>query len=292
MAEGRSGKRERYKDTTRTYDDMVTNFIMTLTLRRPEKLKDIQAIMKPENSTLNMFSFIWGLKEAHFKLNPPLFSSKKSDENSFIYWRLGNTHLSRKDKDLALKYFNLSIQLAPHPAIIVDDKVISSEVERRKDEGEYQEKLEGNPGCHNIEGWGQYVSLAYAYEARACLLLEMKEYKKCMRDIDLVLELGCPIKTTTKLNQMRITCEENIDSPHEETSQTASQSRKSGSTDSSPGGKADMIPPLSFKYRCPDPPVLLDSNPAIPAFSSSVRLAYNKDMGRYLVATRNLSHGE
>lgn len=294
MAEGRSSarKRDRCTDDPRTYDDMVTHFIMTLTHRRPEKLKEIQALMKPENSTLDMFSFIWGLKEAHFKLNPPVFTSKKSDENSFIYWRLGNTHLTRKDKDLALKYFNLSIQVAPHPPIIVDDKVVSSEVVARKQQGEHQEKLEGDPGCHSPEGWGEYVSLAYAYEARACLLLDMNQYKKCMRDIDLVLELGCPPIIAEKLNQMRKICEENIESPREEASSSASQSRKSESTSSSPGGKAAVDSPVSFKYRCPDPPVLVDPNPAIPAFSTSVRLAYNKDVGRFLVATRDISHGE
>ncbi|KAK8388966.1 hypothetical protein O3P69_020730 [Scylla paramamosain] len=290
-------KRDRITDVPRTYDGMVTNFIMTLTHRRPEKLKEIQAIMKPESSTLDMFSFIWGLREAHFKLSPDYFTSKKSDDSSFIYWRLGNTHLSRKDKDLALKYFNLAIQLAPHPPMVIDDKVISSQVAKGKDDS--QEKLEGNPGCHSSEGWGEYVSLAYAYEARSYLLFDMDEYSKCKRDIELVLELGCPPMIAAKLNHMKVLCEERIESPREEaaspTSSASSHSRRSesgGSTDSSPQRKPVVESPVSFKYKCSDPPVLGDRSSAIPAFCSSVRVAFSKDMGRSLVAKRNISHGE
>lgn len=294
MAEGRSSpeKRDRRPDPPRTYDGMVTRFIMSLTHRRPEKLKEIQALMKPETSTLDMFSFIWGLKEAHIKMNPPVFMSKKSDKNSFIYWRLGNTHLNRKDKDLALKYFNLSIQLAPHPPIIVDDKVVFSEIMDDKElSGEYYGKPEGDPGSHSPEGWGDYVSLSYAYEARACLLLEMEQYKKCMRDIDIVLELGCPPLTAAKLNEMRKTCEEKLTSPREATSLVPSETHEREAK-VSPSKKKSSERPVSFKYRCPEPPTLVDPNPAFPALSSSVKLAYNKDVGRYLVAAKSIDHGK
>ncbi|XP_050701007.1 SET and MYND domain-containing protein 4-like [Eriocheir sinensis] len=295
MAEGGSSpeKRDRRPDPPKTYEGMVTRFIMSITHRRPDKLKEIQALMKPETSTLDMFSFIWGLREAHAKLNPPIFKSKKSDKNSFIYWRLGHTHLNRKDKDLALKYFNLSIQLAPHPLFIVDDKVISSDVMDPWHElsGEYVGKPEGEPGSHNPEGWGEYVSLSYAYEARACLLFEMEQYKKCMRDIDIILELRCPPAIAAKLNEMRKTCEEHIGSPREVASPISPEPRKRDSKES-PSKSKSSDRPVSFKYRCPDPPVLVDTSPNIPAFSSSVKLAYNKDVGRYLVASRSIDHGE
>ena len=220
-------KRDRISHIPKTYDGMVTNFIMMLTHRRPEKLKEIQAIMKPESSTLEMFSFIWGLREAHFKLSPDYFMSKKSDDSSFIYWRLGNTHLSRKDKDLALKYFNLAIQLAPHPPMVIDDKVISGHVLKEKDDS--LDKLEGNPGCHSSEGWGEYVSLAHAYEARAYLLFDLEEFSKCKRDIELVFDLGCPPMIAAKLNHLKLICEERIENPREEVAASATSSASSHS---------------------------------------------------------------
>lgn len=294
MAEGLPSpeKRERRPDPPRTFDGMVTRFIMSLTHRRPGKLKEIQAMMKPESSTLDMFSFIWGLREAHFKLNPPIFRSKKSDKNSFIYWRLGNTHLNRKDKDLALKYFNLSIQMAPHPPFIVDSRVVTSDVMDDKElSGEYYGIQEEEPGSHNPEGWGEYVSLSYAYEARACLLFEMEQYSKCMRDIDFVFELRCPPSTTAKLDEMRKICEEKITSSYEAASAVPTEPRKRESKDS-PSKSKSSDRPVSFKYRYPDPPVLVDTSPFIPAFSSSVKMAYNKDVGRYLVASKSISHGK
>nr|XP_045593477.1 SET and MYND domain-containing protein 4-like [Procambarus clarkii] len=146
--------------------------------RLSNKMSEVMTIIKPENTTEEMFSYLWSLDEAHATLTPVLHPSSKSKDESYVHCRQGDIAYRLHNLVQALSSYNLAILSAPHPDTITDSPK--------------------NPGKD------KYEELAQAYESRSVVLYDLKQYTKCSDDIDRALELGCVQSRTKLLDRKRI----------------------------------------------------------------------------------------
>lgn len=251
-----------------SWEEVVTRFLREVTVRKPQKNEELLSVIGPDKSNEDMFSHFWNMEEAHNILTPEVShpSANKSFTEAYRYRMLGDEHLENGDYEKALMCYNQSVMFAPHPHIMLPD-----ERKHCMDKGSGTMKSNASDEGQRCLGWGKYQSLAQGYNARARLLLKMKQYELCIRDIDLTLDLGCPTACRNYLSRMREICMDQKD-----TQNPADQ---------------DRMAKNPFSYVNPTPPKLEEINPKMPSVSTAIRFAYTADHGRHLVATRDIRPG-
>ncbi|XP_042205046.1 SET and MYND domain-containing protein 4-like isoform X2 [Homarus americanus] len=225
----------------------------TFAMLKRNKMQEMEKKIVPQNTTEEMFAYIWGLDEAHSYLAPKLCFPSKSKGNATQYCRQGDMAFRKHKLCEALKYYNLAILSAPHP---------DSESSPRK----------GATSLNQVES-----ILAQAFKSRSVVLFEIKRYEKCSDDIDLALKFGYPQTSCKKLLDMKIKCQKLISADKERVN---------------PSAKALGPDDLYFAFEIPNPPPLAESNPTIPSLSSAVKMTFSQTMGRHVIAAKDINPGE
>lgn len=290
-------------------------------LKAEGKVKSVSEHFHPTCGVEDMFSFLWGLKEANLTLTPKIMKLEKSEAKAETLRTEGNKYYQKKSLDKALSLYNMSILFAPHPRIIV-----SGQQENQictTDNGEHQDCGSENQKADSIikEENKEHRSLALGYGNRSAVLFEVQEYEKCISDIDHALLHGYPRILHSKLAERKAKClialqrkeeakcliETSLQALEElslEEGKTKSSKRSlqvllhncqqlkepdlsSGSSDA-PENKNKLI----FSFETPSPPQLQHHNPSMPSLSSSVDLAFSPQQGRYLVANKDIKPGD
>ncbi|XP_071516427.1 SET and MYND domain-containing protein 4-like [Panulirus ornatus] len=305
------------------FDELFSNLIKEL--KGLDKIKEVSSHFGPQQSLEDMFSYIWDLEEAHHCLKPTILNSGKSDTEAERLRTEGNKYYRRKCLDKALELYNMSIMFAPHPRFTavngdsldpcheilsnVKSKDIAEGIDRSSDD--------------------TYGSLALGYANRSAVLLELGQYEKCIKDIDMAFRYGYPKMLHSKLAERKAKCliaqnkgteaEELLKSSLEaldalsldETKSKASRdslyqllhqcqqdersdrsSKEARCTDGPSKLSYVTREKLLFCYKTPKPPELPHPNSAIPSLSSAVKLAFSPAQGRYLMADRDIKPGE
>ena len=268
----RSSSRSQVDPDNVTHDTLVTDFMFEVAENNPSLVQEFSKIFTPNATLEDMFKFLWNLDEAKNTLIPNMTFSMKTTKTAHTYWSHGNAFMKNRDRDHALKYYNMSLREAPHPIIVMNGKHWGQE------ESDIVHIISGTSSTTGAEdpyeedGWGGYTALSHAYEARAHVLFSLEQYQKCKEDINRVLALGCPSPVVEKLTAMRGECE------------------RLGPLDVVQTERWGKDHSVSFMYRSPEPPNL-DTNPSYPSFSSAVSFAYDDVHGRHMVANRDISSG-
>nr|XP_053639403.1 uncharacterized protein LOC128693654 [Cherax quadricarinatus] len=244
-------------DYKQSFEELEENFLREL--MKSNKLLEAISKMETKYTTEEMFYYIWSLDEAHRFLTPVLLPSSKSKDSSRVYCRQGDIAYKLCNLDKALKLYNLAILSAPHPAIMTGNSFFDNNTKDTVKQL-YNEV---------------YDDLAQAYESRSVLLFDMEQYGKCSNDIDRALELEClQASQRNKLLEMKDRCQK--------------MSSKGKAKAMSVSAMAFNSSQRSFAYVNPKPPKLAECNPAIPSFSSAVKLAYSHSQGRHMIANRDI----
>ena len=245
------------------FEEFLDNSLEEIYRMPREKTRDLRRVIRKENS-FEIFEALWNLDEAHQNLVPPhklvpdYVETRKSVKQSLMYLRHGDLQ-RHTNKDLALLYYNRSIIFAPHPPIRIGDNTYSASPEDMNEEH----------GVCDSKGWGRYASIARGFRARADLLFEMHQYQACIKDIDIVLCLGCPAEVYAYLQNKKAHCYQKS-KPETDGVETFA----------------------SFSALKAEPPVLEDPNPHLPAASSAVSLVYDdKGLKRHLKTNRSVKQG-
>lgn len=305
------------------FQELFSNLITEL--KGLDKVKEVSSHFGPQQSLEDMFSYIWGLEEAHRCLKPTIFNSGKSDTEAERLRTEGNKHYQKKYLDKALDFYNISIMSAPHPRF----SVVSGDL---PGESSYEKIL--NIKSQNLaevfdrSNENAYRSLALGYANRSAVLFELGQYEDCIKDIDMALRYGYPKLLHSKLAERKAKCliaqkketeaEELLNSSLEALNALSLDEAKSkasrdslhqllhqcrqgeGSAQPSQESKFNDVPSdlsgsrekLLFCYETPKPPELSHRNSVIPSLSSTVRLAFSPSQGRYLVAERDIKPGK
>nr|XP_045593486.1 SET and MYND domain-containing protein 4-like [Procambarus clarkii] len=234
-----------------SFESLSKQFIHKLLVS--SKIREIIDEFGPEHTTEEMFSSIWSLDEAHSTLSPVLLPPSKSNEVSYQHSRKGDKAYVFHDLDEALKCYNLAVLSAPHPDIVA-----------------------GNVQTHDKK---VYKALAHAYGSRSLVLFNLKQYEKCLDDIERVLQLDSLQVSTQKFREMKVTCQKMILKDKDKKRDITAESNFKSSE-------------LSFAYTNPDPPKLKECNSTVPSLSSAVKLVYTDLQGRHLIADKDINPGE
>ncbi|CAL4066162.1 unnamed protein product, partial [Meganyctiphanes norvegica] len=259
--------------------------------------------LKTENNVDEMFRYIQSTEESsHFICNE-IIKDSKSEELAILLRKEGNDFYQKKKLEKALRKYNLSLMAAPHPN---DDENIDKKHDR-------------------------YIALSMSYANRSALLLELKEYDKCLNDIDRASKFGYPDDLKNKLlirkakgliamnrNQeasalvdeclkymktLSITDSKmKATTDHlRELKEKSSQNQEASISKVESQDKEYKIfemrdlttDQLIFAYQCPFPPCITSDkhHKAIPSFSSCLSLKHSDEKGRYIVANRNINPG-
>lgn len=263
---------------------------------------------------VEMMSFLLGLPEAHLHLTPAecRWEEEKNANAAEHYRALGNALYDRRLTAQALQMFSTSILLAPHPprrpypAAGEKESLGGSETPFPPFSTEEEEEDEGK----------QVLSLAYAN--RSAMLLELKRYPACLRDIGLALRFGYPKRLRYKLVSRWARCLIALDREKEAVALLDAALEGLGSlpcdeltlanakvsllmvrqlcrkaASSSKGSPSfSLSAPALAKEREFKVPKLKNENRSAPALSSAVKVAYTRAKGRHLVATRDINPGE
>ncbi|XP_069188939.1 LOW QUALITY PROTEIN: SET and MYND domain-containing protein 4 [Procambarus clarkii] len=305
------------------FQEMFANFIKKL--KELDKVKEVSSHFSPEHSLEDMFSYLWGLDEAHTYLRPSLTDTSKSDAESERLRAEGNRFYQKKILDKALKLYNLSIMSAPHPTLSQMNR--NSQADPNYDNSNNIKTLP-MPEGFDKSNEDTYRSLALGYANRSAVLFELEQYEKCINDIDMALEHGYPKLLHSKLAERKAKClisqrketeakqllqsslqalnvisldETKTKASRDALHQLLQKCEEVGPANSPSEPDCTNMPSylssatkekLLFTYKTPKPPELLHPNPTIPSMASAVRLAFSPMQGRYLVAERDISPGE
>lgn len=230
--------------------DMKTSFQSAL--GPVESARTCSQFLQLENFQ-DMFSLLWNSPAAHkcFEFKGPL-SSLKMEEASQLFREQGNKEYKSGNFEEALRLYNLGILMAPHP------KLPSTGNDGQNGDG-------GKKG--NQKGASEFESLALGYANRSAIFLGLKDYKRCLVDIDLALKFGYPNHLRSKLIERKERCVK-----EKKTSRADDFSIKS--------------------VNAKTPPKLARVNPDVPAFSSSLKVIHSQERGRHVVTTRDIPPGE
>ncbi|CAL4069858.1 unnamed protein product [Meganyctiphanes norvegica] len=282
-------------------------------LKESGKVVEVSNHFKPTESIQNMFYYLWNFEDAHHCLKPKCSLSVKSDVESDKLRAEGNKFYQKKHLKQALELYNKSIMAATHPKMKLKENLSPEQ----KCDTEYKALSLGfaNRSAILIE-LEQYekcicdidLALYYGYpkllhsklaERKAKCFLALKKYKEAeeivegaIKDLDaLNLEESKSRTTRDALVQLLQQCQQNAISNGKENIIDANVNQYEVHC-LGIGMSSLTNDQLLFKYRNPQAPSLIESNPNIPSLSSAVTLEYKPDRGRFLVATKDINPGE
>ncbi|XP_068236271.1 SET and MYND domain-containing protein 4-like [Palaemon carinicauda] len=191
-----------------------------------------------------MFTLLWNNSIAHkcFQVANDC-SELKMDEISKSMREDGNRYYKKSYFQTALQNYNRSITYAPHP------------------------KLPLKGCCPYDCGLEGFESLGCGYANRSAVFLSIKDYKRCLIDIDLAFKYGYPKHQWHKLIERRERC--------------IKEQKKYGVKDES-----------IKSINAQNPPKLASVNDEVPAFSASLKVINSEERGRHVVTTREIPPGE
>ncbi|XP_047469829.1 SET and MYND domain-containing protein 4-like [Penaeus chinensis] len=267
-----------------------------------------------EKSLSEMMSFLLSLPEAHRHLTPaecpPEF--KRDFRAAECFRAKGKSYYEGMLIEQALQMFSTSILLAPHPP----RRPYPAAGKKESSEGSETPFL---PFSREEEEDEENQALSLGYANRSAMLLELKQYSLCLRDIGLALRLGYPKRLRYKLISRWAKClialkrdreaEQLLNAALEglgslpcddltlasakvsllmvrQTCKNSGSSRK-GSPSLSLDALA-LVKEEEFKV----PSLNNNINWSAPALSSAVKVAYSRTKGRHLLATRDIKPGE
>lgn len=285
------------------------------------RVEEVSSHFTPSHSLEHMFSYLSNLDEAHSCLTPSMIVCDKSDAESERLRMEGNAFYKKRLLEKALMLYNESIMHAPHPPHVFGTKEKPQEI----DEGQVISTSGSQVYFGSDTSDVVYEPLALGFANRSAVLFELKEYDKCVQDIEIAISCGYPRILHCKLLERKAKCliaqrkktealqvvetalETLLSLPLEETKRKSSQDAlqqlytqcqnledslniptcKSGCSSSSPSSAKGLFQ----KYSTPKPPVILDPNASIPSLSGKVQLAFSPTQGRYLVAGKDIEPG-
>ena len=303
-----------------SFQDLFSKLINKL--KHEGKVISVSKQFSATHNVEDMFSFLWGLEEAHQVLTPRLSRAEKSEAKAEKLRAEGNRCYQKKLLDRALDLYNQSIMFAPHPEIRIEKR----EFEKiGTTSNEKQENLirEGQSiSCCTTVNEENFKSLALGYANRSAVLFELEQYEKCIFDIDYALIYGYPRILQSKLMERKAKCLIALKKRNEakcliEASLKAldglpldkEKTKSSRATlqlllqNCQQLDKADDVclkfsdihlgtkDKLLFSFETQSPPQLAQHNSGIPSLSSSVDLAFSPDHGRHLVANKDIKPG-
>lgn len=286
-----------------TFEFMFNNLLQEF--REAGTMKEVASHFGPDKSFEEMFQYFWELPEAKRYLDFDLTLTIKSETEAEKLRAEGNNFYQKKKLGKALELYNRSIMAAPHPKIYC------------------REKMALVDGMSEKESEKGYKALALGFSNRSAVLLELEQYGKCINDIDLALKYGYPKEQQSKLAERKAKClmalhrqqdaevllksamddlaNMNLDDKKKQASndtlnQLIQQCKTSEAAEKiTEALKNKNLKPedrLLFAYEDPPPPNLNESNPNIPCLSSALKLQYDSDKGRFLIADRDINPGE
>ncbi|XP_063587431.1 SET and MYND domain-containing protein 4-like [Penaeus indicus] len=266
-----------------------------------------------EKSLSEMMSFLLSLPEAHRHLTPAeCLPELKRDVGAAEYFRvIGKSFYQEMLIDKALEMFTKSIILAPHPP----GRPYPAAGEKESPRGSETPFL---PFSREEEEDEEKCALSLGYANRSAILLELKQYSLCLRDLGLALRLGYPKCLRYKLVSRWAKCLIALDRereavqllnaalealgtlPYDKLTLASAKAsllmvrqtcKKFGSSQkSSPSFSLDALATAKEKeFKVPS---LKNINRSAPALSSAVKVAYSRAKGRHLLATRDIKPGE
>lgn len=286
-------------------------------LKAENKVESISKHFHPSCGVEDMFSFLWGLKEANLTLKPRIIKIDKSEAKAEKFRTEGNKYYQKKSFERALDLYNKSILFAPHPRIDVSEqqknKICTEELQDISSEDQ-------NAGCSSKENKEDHRSLALGYANRSAVLFEVQEYEKCISDIDHALLHGYPRILHSKLAERKAKClvalkrkneaKHLIESSLQALDKLSLEEEKTKSSKSSlllllqncqemeeknlSSGSHDAVKTqnnIMFSFEAPGELQLQHHNPSIPSLSIFVDLAFSPRQGRYLVANKDIKPG-
>ncbi|CAL4075764.1 unnamed protein product, partial [Meganyctiphanes norvegica] len=157
---------------------LVNKFMVGL--RNSKKLEDFNSKFvkfKETSDVEEMFRCLWESVQAHRYLSYSLPPVSKNDKEAVALKTKGDNYFLRKKFGKALKCYNSAIINSNHPQI---DSFMKEDIVKNNEESWY--KCDDNP----------FKTLSMTYAARSIVLYELRQYEKCINDIDLALALGYP----------------------------------------------------------------------------------------------------
>lgn len=152
--------------------------------------------------------------------------------------------------------------------------------------------------------YAPYLSehLALGYANRSAVLVKLHKYESCMQDIDRALKLACPDNVRAKLHVRKVECLVALRSPKVKDSiEEARCSLKQLSLDDALRKKfIEKVDSMKIARNVrkqggpkqPPLPEINNRNPEVPCASDAVKIEYNDEYGRHVVATRDIEPGE
>lgn len=258
-------------DSSPNITSLISDFITQL--KTSGKSREVFEHVGPNHTEEEMFSYLWGLQEAHQALTPTLVSARKSANIAESFLERGEEELDRGDLKEALKSCSLTIIFAPHPSLPGGRDV---DLENGRDRNNNLDIVNTDEEEEDrLRTDRDFELLARGYGGRSAALFEAGHYRKCIIDIDAALSHSVDELRREILSERRATCLARMKSKEE-------------------NGKI----PTNDKYAklfdtpCSEKPVLPDPHPTIPAFSKDVRVVFTPSQGRYLVADRDIGPGK
>ncbi|XP_064093391.1 SET and MYND domain-containing protein 4-like isoform X2 [Macrobrachium nipponense] len=163
----------------RSVDIIKENFKKNISDKR---YTEIESHFTAERSEEDLFTTIWNIKECHDYLGHPQFFSSKSEED-FAYFLIQADIVRDSNPKLAMYYYNHAVLSAPNPL-----GTIASDYRKRCVALKNVKRIQGNElskvDLRNLE------NLSKCYASRSDCLLAMKEYEKCLTDLNLATIYG------------------------------------------------------------------------------------------------------
>lgn len=155
--------------------------------RLDDRLPEVEQHFGGECSEEDMFSYFWGLQEAHKCLVLSVPETLKSESSAVTYRTRGNKLYRSKNLKEALKSFNFSIMFAPHPPV---PSAAASLCEEPTADGTSS----------------AFEALALAYANRSAVMFELHQYEECLKDVELAILHGYPEASRCKLLARKERC--------------------------------------------------------------------------------------
>ncbi|XP_068233022.1 uncharacterized protein [Palaemon carinicauda] len=183
----------------------------------PGRFDFVREHIDNEKSFIELFSFIYDLKESHDCLKSTFMQSRKSDIISNGYRSNGNFFYAKGDLGKALEFYNLSLVLAPHPYLDDDPNMFYGHGE----DIFTPERLK--PFRYHVSSYCEekYSALAMAYADRSAVLYQLELYERCLRDIHLAFQGDCPAECMDHLEERMKYCLKALADEHKKTRATS-----------------------------------------------------------------------
>ncbi|KAK7065828.1 hypothetical protein SK128_022896 [Halocaridina rubra] len=272
----------------------------------PEKYSLVKENINGQRRFEEMLKFFWNLPEAKQFLHANFLPPSKSIINAESYIHKGDQFFDVKNFDQALSMYNHGILEAPHPMLTEHYDLYNS---GRADSYLCPliplTKYVGAPE-------GRTLSLAKAFAKRSYVMYELKNYKKCIADIEKASKCGYPPQKQKELDQMMLSCLEELEKASPKKGRVPS-----GACGASPEEVPEVDtttttdycerlfsimqveerrekPPFYkiLNYKVQTPPRIPEINENVPVLSKAIEISSSAARGRCLRATRDIALGE